>query len=111
MPSRLDIYRVNPACQSGISPASAAQRVALHGSRDCQRTLCLPRQAGMSQELRRQEPLPASTARTAFPEVALFDADREALRQAVIALEGPSYVARLSALAGQPIELLGQPPA
>jgi hypothetical protein len=62
----------------------------------------------MSQELRRQGPLPASTARTASPEIALSDADREALRQAVIALEGPSYVARLSALAGRPIEMLGQ---
>jgi EcsC protein family len=62
----------------------------------------------MSQELRRQGPLPASIARTASPEIALSDADRETLRQAVIALEGPSYVARLSALAGRPIEMLGQ---
>jgi EcsC protein family len=62
----------------------------------------------MSQELRRQEPLPASTARSASPEIALSDADLEALRQAVIALEGSSYVARLSALTGRPIELLGQ---
>jgi hypothetical protein len=37
-----------------------------------------------------------------------LDEDREALRQAVLALEGPSYVARLAALAGRPIELLGQ---
>jgi EcsC protein family len=62
----------------------------------------------MSQELHRQGPLPASTARAPSPEIALSDVDREALRQAVIALEGPSYVARISALAGRPIELLGQ---
>lgn len=62
----------------------------------------------MSQELRRQEPLPASTGRTAPPEIALSEMDRAALRQAVLALEGPSYVARLSAVAGRPIELLGQ---
>jgi hypothetical protein len=62
----------------------------------------------MSQELRRQEPLPATTGHAAPPEIALSDEDREALRQAVLALEGPSYVARLSALAGRPIELLGQ---
>jgi hypothetical protein len=63
---------------------------------------------GMSQELHRQEPLPGSAGRAAMPEIALSDEDREALRQAVLALEGPSYVARLSALAGRPIELLGQ---
>ena len=63
---------------------------------------------GMSQELQRQEPLPASASRAATPEIALSAEDREALRQAVLALEGPSYVARLSALAGRPIELLGQ---
>jgi uncharacterized protein (DUF697 family) len=62
----------------------------------------------MSQDLRHQEPLPASAAGTASPEIALSDADREALRQAVIALERRSYVARLSALAGRPVELLGQ---
>ena len=62
----------------------------------------------MSQNLRRQEPLPASATPAAPPEIALSDEDREALRQAVLALEGPSYVARLSALAGRPIELLGQ---
>jgi hypothetical protein len=62
----------------------------------------------MSQELQRQEPLPASAGRAAMPEIALSDKDREALRQAVLALEGPSYVARLSVLAGRPIELLGQ---
>jgi uncharacterized protein (DUF697 family) len=62
----------------------------------------------MSHELRRPEPLPASTARAASLEIALSDVDREALRQAVIALEGRSYVARLSALAGRPVELLGQ---
>ncbi|MBM1171472.1 EcsC family protein [Microvirga arabica] len=62
----------------------------------------------MSQEFRRQEPLPATATRAAQPEIALPDEDCEALRQAVLALEGPSYVARLSALAGRPIELLGQ---
>jgi hypothetical protein len=67
-----------------------------------------PQMKGMSQELRRQEPLPATAGHAAPPEIALSDEDREALRQAVLALEGPSYVARLSALAGRPIELLGQ---
>jgi uncharacterized protein (DUF697 family) len=62
----------------------------------------------MSQELRRQEPLPATTGHAAPPEIALSDEDREALRLAVLSREGPSYVARLSALAGRPIELLGQ---
>jgi hypothetical protein len=42
------------------------------------------------------------------PETGLSDGDREALRQAVRALEGPSFVARLSAIAGRPIALLGQ---
>jgi hypothetical protein len=62
----------------------------------------------MSQELRRQEPLPTSAGNAATPEIALSEEDRAALRQAVRALEGPSYVSRLSALAGRPIELLGQ---
>jgi hypothetical protein len=43
-----------------------------------------------------------------MPEIALSDGDREALRQAVLALRAPSYVVRLSALAGRPVELLGQ---
>jgi hypothetical protein len=42
------------------------------------------------------------------PVPALSDADREALRKAVRALEGSSYVGRLSRLAGRPIEVLGQ---
>lgn len=62
----------------------------------------------MSREIRRQEPLPAPVDHAAPPEIDLSDEDRDALRQAVLALEGPSYVARLSALAGRPIELLGQ---
>ncbi|MBM6582521.1 EcsC family protein [Microvirga sp. BT689] len=62
----------------------------------------------MSQELRRQEPLPSSAGSTAPPDIALSEDDRAALRRAINALEGPSYVARLSALAGRPIELLGQ---
>ena len=62
----------------------------------------------MSQELRRQDPLPASMGNAATPEIALSEEDRAALRQAVRALEGPSYVGRLAALAGRPIELLGQ---
>jgi hypothetical protein len=62
----------------------------------------------MSQELHPQAQSPMTTGRGAPPEIVLSDKDREALRQAVLALEGPSYVARLSALAGRPIELLGQ---
>src|SRR5215204_6037979 len=41
------------------------------------------------------------------PEVGLSDEDREALKRAVRALETPSFAARLSSLAGRPIELLG----
>ena len=62
----------------------------------------------MSQNLRHQEPLPVPAGNAATPEIALSEEDRVALRQAVRALEGPSYVGRLSALAGRPIELLGQ---
>ena len=62
----------------------------------------------MGQELHSREPSPTTTGRAAPPEIALSAEDREALRQAVLALEGPSYVARLSSLAGRPIELLGQ---
>jgi EcsC protein family len=62
----------------------------------------------MAQDLRPQGALPARADKTAPPEIALTDADREALRRAVQALEGPSYVARLSSLAGRPIELLGR---
>ncbi|HZH51548.1 MAG TPA: EcsC family protein [Microvirga sp.] len=42
------------------------------------------------------------------PEPALSEEDRVALTKAVLALEGSSYVGRLSRLAGRPIELLGQ---
>jgi hypothetical protein len=42
------------------------------------------------------------------PVVDLSDEDREALRRAVQALEAISFAARLSAVAGRPIELLGQ---
>jgi len=42
------------------------------------------------------------------PEVAISVEDREALKRAVEALEAPSFAARLSAVAGRPIELLGQ---
>ncbi len=62
----------------------------------------------MSQNPPTMTPHPSATGRTTPPEITLTDADREALRQAVLALEGPSYVARLSTLAGRPIELLGQ---
>jgi hypothetical protein len=62
----------------------------------------------MSQQRRRHVPLPVPAGRIAMPEITLPEEDREALRQAVLALEGPSYVARLAALAGRPIELLGQ---
>ena len=62
----------------------------------------------MTQELRvRHSPL-ATGEKVVSPEIALTDADREALSQAVLALEGPSYVARLSSLVGRPIELLGR---
>jgi hypothetical protein len=61
----------------------------------------------MSQEL--SPPTPGLTAaKETAPELALSDEDREALRWAVRALEAPSFAARLSALAGRPIELLGQ---
>ena len=46
--------------------------------------------------------------RMAPPEVAISDEDRDALERAVEALEAPSFAARLSAVAGRPIELLGQ---
>jgi hypothetical protein len=62
----------------------------------------------MTQEPRRQEAPPAGAGTATPPEIALTAADREALKQAVLALEGPSYVARLSSLAGRPIELLGR---
>ena len=42
------------------------------------------------------------------PEVGLSEEDRQALKRAVRALEAPSLAARLSGLAGRPIELLGQ---
>jgi EcsC protein family len=42
------------------------------------------------------------------PVPTLSDDDREALRSAVRALEGSSYVGRLSRLAGRPIALFGQ---
>jgi len=42
------------------------------------------------------------------PEIALSEEDRDALERAVEALEAPSFAARLSAVAGRPIELLGQ---
>lgn len=62
----------------------------------------------MTQELHAQHTTLATGEKVVVPEIALTDADREALRQAVLALEGPSYVARLSSLAGRPIELLGR---
>src|SRR5919107_687461 len=62
----------------------------------------------MTQEPHSQEGPLARAGTATPPEIALTAADREALRQAVLALEGPSYVARLSSLAGRPIELLGQ---
>jgi len=43
-----------------------------------------------------------------LPEPAMSSEDREALRRAVRALEGPSFIGRLSTLAGRPIELLGR---
>src|SRR3954470_1129160 len=62
----------------------------------------------MSQEPDTEETSLAIADMGARPEVALSDDDREALKRAVLALEMPSYVARLSSLAGRPIELLGQ---
>ena len=62
----------------------------------------------MSQELSRQDRSHLTRGGHTSPVIALSDEDREALRQAVHALEGPSYVARLSAVAGRPVELLGQ---
>ena len=53
-------------------------------------------------------PHPTAAGGTTSPEITLTAPDRGALRQAVLALEGPSYVARLSTLAGRPIKLLGQ---
>jgi hypothetical protein len=61
----------------------------------------------MSQE-RDAAPVVTTGDEAAPPEIALSDEDRDALRQAVLALEGSSYVARLSSLAGRPIEFLGQ---
>ena len=62
----------------------------------------------MSQDRRPQEHSLAVADRTVPPEITLSEEDREALRQAVLALEGPSYVARLSAIAGRPVVLLGR---
>ena len=49
-----------------------------------------PRINSMGQELHSREPSPTTTGRAAPPEIALSAEDREALRQAVLALEGPS---------------------
>jgi hypothetical protein len=62
----------------------------------------------MSEHASTQPSAPAVLRQSAVPEVTLTDEDREALRQAVLALEGPSFAARLAALAGRPIELLGR---
>lgn len=64
--------------------------------------------SSMSQNLYAVAPHPAATGRPMPPEIAHTDPNRGALRQAVLALEGPSYVARLSALARRPMKLLGQ---
>lgn len=62
----------------------------------------------MAQDLSITNPgLRPGTASTP-PDIALSPEDREALRQAVRALESPSFAARLAALAGRPVELLGQ---
>ena len=62
----------------------------------------------MSQELHSSGGSLVSAQQGRSPEIALSDDDREALKRAVQALESPSFVARLSTLAGRPIELLGQ---
>jgi EcsC protein family len=63
----------------------------------------------MSQELHVAKPdqMPAEERRLP-PEISLSDEDWEALKRAVWALESPSFAARLAALAGRPLELLGQ---
>ena len=62
----------------------------------------------MSQELPAANPALMIAEKRGPPEVSLSDEDREALEQAVQALESPAFAARLSALAGRPLELLGQ---
>jgi hypothetical protein len=49
-----------------------------------------------------------AAVKPSLPEMALSEEDWEALRGAVRALEGTSFAARISALAGRPITLLGQ---
>jgi hypothetical protein len=63
----------------------------------------------MSQDLSVTTPSPTPVGENATPpRITLSEEDHEALRQAVWALEVPSFAARLSGLAGRPIELLGQ---
>jgi len=77
------------------------------GTGDILRTAPCPHITVMSQDLRVTTGL-VPTRENAPPGIALSEEDREALRQAVRALESPSFAARLSALAGRPIEFLGQ---
>jgi EcsC protein family len=63
----------------------------------------------MSQNMRVSKPgATPMKDKSSLPEATLSEEDREALRWAVRALEGASFAARLSALAGRPITLLGQ---
>src|SRR5215207_848852 len=62
----------------------------------------------MSQELHPAARSLVSAQQGRSPEIGLSDDDREALKRAVQALESSSFAARLSTLAGRPIELLGQ---
>lgn len=62
----------------------------------------------MSQDIRVQTAASTAAHEDLPREIALADEDREALRRAVLALEGSSFVARLTALAGRPIEFLGR---
>ncbi|WP_046868549.1 EcsC family protein [Microvirga massiliensis] len=63
----------------------------------------------MSQNLSVTTPSPTPVRENAAPpRITLSEEDHEALRRAVQALETPSFAARLSGLAGRPIEVLGQ---
>jgi EcsC protein family len=62
----------------------------------------------MSQDLSSSPSSLVASEQAGMPVVALSEEDREALERAVRALETQSFTARLSSVAGRPIELLGQ---
>jgi hypothetical protein len=62
----------------------------------------------MSQDLSSSPFSLTTSEQAAMPVIALSEEDREALERAVRALETQSFAARLSSVAGRPIELLGQ---